>query len=115
MPLPTSPGSHTFVATVLDSGSDTKSTQTLTYNVVGPADLAILKLAPGRTSVNSNLTYSIAVADLGSQPAVDVLVTDILPANTTFVSVSASKISCSIVNRRLVCTTAIVASRPVIP
>jgi uncharacterized repeat protein (TIGR01451 family) len=105
MAIPTTPGQHTFVATVLDSGSDTKSTQTITYNVVGPTDLAILKVAPAKTAVNSKLTYAIGVGDLGSQSAVGVVVNDILPANTTFVSVSASKVSCSIVNRRLTCST----------
>jgi len=92
------------VATVIDSGSDTAS-KTLTYNVVGPTDVAILKVGPSKAPVNSKVTYIIGVGDIGSQPAVDVSVTDVLPAGTTFSSVSAKKVSCSIVNRSLTCST----------
>jgi uncharacterized repeat protein (TIGR01451 family) len=106
-PISTTPGPHTFVATVLDSGSDTVSTQTINYNVVGPTDVAILKVGPLFAPIKSKVTYVIGVGDIGSQPAVDVNVSDLLPANTTLVagSVSANKVSCSIVSKKLVCTT----------
>lgn len=109
--IPTTPGQHTFVANVLDSGSDTNATQTITYNVVGPTDVAILKVGPLFAPIKSKVTYVIGVGDIGSQPAVDVNVSDILPANTTLVagSVSANKVSCSIVNKKLVCTTTAVS------
>jgi|GEM_PF-620071 len=97
------PGSHTFTAAVTDSGSDS-ATQTFTYNVVSPTDLAILKIGPPSAAVGSKVTYLIGVGDLGSQNAVDVVVNDTLPANTTLVSVSANKISCSFVNHRLSCS-----------
>ena len=105
--IPTTGVSHTFVATVIDSATDTTSTQTINYNVVGPTDVAILKVGPLFAPIKSKVTYVIGVGDIGSQPAVDVNVSDILPANTTLVSgsVSASKVSCSIVNKKLVCTT----------
>ena len=105
--IPTTPGSHTFVATVTDSATDAVSTQTINYNVVGPTDVAILKVGPLTAPIKSKVTYVIGLGDIGSQPAVDVNVSDLLPANTTLVagSVSASKVSCAIVNKKLVCTT----------
>jgi uncharacterized repeat protein (TIGR01451 family) len=105
--LPTTGTSHTVVVTVTDSATDTTTSTPITYNVVGPTDVAILKVGPLLAPIKSKVTYVIGVGDIGSQPAVDVNVSDILPANTTLVagSVSASKVSCSIVNRRLVCTT----------
>jgi uncharacterized repeat protein (TIGR01451 family) len=101
-------GPHTFVATVTDSGSDTV-TRTVHYNVVGSADLAILKVGPPSARVGSKVTYLIGVGDLSGAQASGVTVTDILPANTTFVSVSASKVNCSVNNGRLSCATSNVA------
>jgi len=36
---------------------------------------------------------------------VGVMVTDVLPSNTSFVSASGSNVSCSVVSKKLVCTT----------
>jgi uncharacterized repeat protein (TIGR01451 family) len=105
-PLDTAtPGPHTFTATVTDSGSDS-ATRTVTYNVVAPTDLAILKIGPPKATVGSKITYLIGVGDLGSQNALDVVVNDILPANTTLVSVTANKINCSVTSGRLSCSSA---------
>jgi len=96
-------GSHTFTATVVDSAGDSAS-QAVTYNVVGAADVAILKLAPPRASTGSKLTYGIGVADFGPSTAVNVNVNDPLPSGTAFVSASGSNLACSIVRGRLSCS-----------
>lgn len=97
-------GTHTFKATVVDSGTDSASS-TVTYTVVGSTDLAILNLAALKAPVNSTLTYAIGVGDLGGATAVGVTVTDTFPSGLTPQSGSGSNVSCAIVNRRLTCTT----------
>jgi uncharacterized repeat protein (TIGR01451 family) len=97
-------GPHTFTATVVDSATNTVS-QTVTYNVVGAADVAILKLAAPRVRSGSRLTYVIGVGDFGTANAVNVNVNDTLPPGTSFLSASGTNIACSIVNKRLACTT----------
>jgi uncharacterized repeat protein (TIGR01451 family) len=69
-----------------------------------PTDVAILKLAPAKAFAGSKVTYAIGVGNLGSVTANDVIVTDALPANTTFVSVSASKVNCSVSSGTLTCS-----------
>jgi uncharacterized repeat protein (TIGR01451 family) len=77
----------------------------VTYNVVGSADLAILKLALPKIPTGKKLVYGIAAVDLGANAAVGVVVTDPLPAGTSFVSASGSNVYCSFVNGKLKCNT----------
>ncbi len=78
----------------------------VSYNVVSPADLAILKVAPLLARAGSTITYAIGVGNLGGSNAVDVVVSDILPADTTLVGTpSGNNVSCAIVNKKLTCTT----------
>jgi uncharacterized repeat protein (TIGR01451 family) len=67
------------------------------FTVTQPtADLAITKLdAPDPTYVNGNITYTISVTNAGPGTAATAVVTDILPAGTTFVSATASQGSCA--------------------
>ena len=105
-PIDTStPGPHTFIAKVTDSATDTTTSDPVTYNVVTPADLAILKVAPLLVRAGGTITYTIGVGNLGGSNAVDVVVSDILPANTHLLSASGKNVSCSVVNRRLTCST----------
>ena len=97
-------GTHTFTATVVDSATNTVS-QPVTYTVVGAADVAILKLAAPRVRSGSKLTYGIGVGDFGTANAVNVNVNDTLPPGTSFLSASGTNIACSIVNKKLACTT----------
>jgi uncharacterized repeat protein (TIGR01451 family) len=97
-------GTHTFTATVVDSATDNAS-QTVTYTVVGPADVAILKLAPRRVRSGTKLTYLVGVGDFGPANAVNVRVNDPLPPGTAFLSASGTNLACSIVNGRFTCST----------
>ena len=56
------------------------------------ADVAIMKTAPRTVVAGTTLTYTINVANLGPNNATNVVVTDPLPAGTTF---NSSSISCS--------------------
>jgi uncharacterized repeat protein (TIGR01451 family)/CSLREA domain-containing protein len=60
------------------------------------ADLGITKTAsPDPAIVGNNLTYSIAVYNYGPDAAANVVVTDTLPGNVTFVSATPSSGSCT--------------------
>lgn len=97
-------GTHTFTATVVDSATNTVS-QTVTYTVVGSADVAILKVAPQKVRSGTKLTYLIAVGDFGPANAVNVSVNDPLPPGTAFLSASGTNLGCSIVNGKFTCKT----------
>jgi uncharacterized repeat protein (TIGR01451 family) len=86
-------GSHTFTVNAVDVAGNTAS-QAVTYQIVGTADLALLNLASPTVTAGDNLTYNIVVLNLGPSVADNVVVTDKLPANTTFVSASIG--SCSL-------------------
>jgi uncharacterized repeat protein (TIGR01451 family) len=99
------PGTQTFTVTATDSGLN-QNTQTVTYTVVAPTNLQILNIGPGGPIGNGgDITYAIGVGDLGPANADGVIVTDLLPSNTKFVSGSGSNIACGIVNRKLSCST----------
>jgi uncharacterized repeat protein (TIGR01451 family) len=56
-----------------------------------PADLMVSKSAtPDPVKTGVNLTYTIRVKNLGSGPAINLVMNDPLPADTTFVSASSS-------------------------
>jgi len=97
-------GSHTFIATVVDSALDTVS-QTYNYNVVGATDVAIANLAASSAATGSQLTYVIGVGDLGNATAVNVMVNDALDPGTSFVSASGSNVACGLVNKKVSCQT----------
>jgi uncharacterized repeat protein (TIGR01451 family) len=98
------PGLHTFTATVVDSATDNAS-QTVTYNVVGSTDVAILKLAPRKIRTGSKLTYVIGVGDLGNTNAVNVRMNDPLPPGTAFLNASGTNVACSVVKGKPKCST----------
>jgi hypothetical protein len=62
-------GTHTFIATVLDSGSDTKS-KTVRYTVVGPAGINIVPSSVdfGTINLNKNPKQTITVTNTGTGP-----------------------------------------------
>ncbi len=99
------PGTNSFQVTATDTGLN-QNTQSVSYSVVAPTNLQIANLAPGGPVANGgNITYLIAVADAGPANADGVIVTDPLPSNTKFLSGSGTNIACTIVNKKLSCTT----------
>ncbi|MBV9885378.1 MAG: DUF11 domain-containing protein, partial [Acidobacteria bacterium] len=88
-------GSHTVNA--VDCAGNPSATS-VTYTVAfGSAELAIANLPTPLSSVKSgnNLTYKIFVLNFGPNTANNVVVTNPLPANTTFVSAMSGIVSCS--------------------
>jgi len=57
--------------------------------VVQSADVSIIKSGPASVVQGQNATYTIAVSNAGPSAAANVALTDTLPANMTFVSLSA--------------------------
>jgi uncharacterized repeat protein (TIGR01451 family) len=51
-------------------------------------DLGISKTAPGTAVASSNISYMISATNSGPNAATSVVVTDVMPPNTTFVSIS---------------------------
>lgn len=68
------------------------------------ADLALSKTdSPDPVTVDTQLTYTVVVSNLGPQGATDVTVTDRLPAQVHFVSAGASSGNCERSGRRVTC------------
>ncbi len=60
-----------------------------TTTVSGGADLLVLKSdSPDPVAVGGNITYALTVRNDGPQAAASVTLSDVIPANTTFVSVT---------------------------
>lgn len=70
--------------------------------VLPAVNLAVRKVAPILARTGRNLVYGIGVVNLGPDAASGVVLTDPLPADTTFVGAAFGKASCSIVNRTVV-------------
>lgn len=68
-------------------------------------DLLVTQLeAPDPVVVGSNLTYTITVTNQGPDTALDVVLTDPLPASVSFLSADSSQGSCSNVSGSIVCS-----------
>ena len=68
------------------------------------ADLAVLATdSPDPVMVGSNLTYSIVVTNLGPDTATGVVITNILPNRSVFVSALSSQGACSNSGNRVIC------------
>jgi uncharacterized repeat protein (TIGR01451 family) len=78
-------------ATILTS----TGTGTIVNDDAGNADLGITKTASGGFFATQNATFNIAVTNSGPNNAVAVVVTDVIPAGTTFASATPSQGSCS--------------------
>jgi uncharacterized repeat protein (TIGR01451 family) len=59
---------------------------TATTAVVSSADLAVMKSGSASATAGTNVTYTVTLTNNGPSTAVNVTLTDTLPANTTFVS-----------------------------
>ncbi len=73
-----------------------QGTGTITNDdVVGSADLVLTKTGAATAATNANVVYTITVTNNGPTGATNVVVTDVLPAGTTFVSALTTQGSCS--------------------
>lgn len=89
-------GPHTFNA--VDCAGN-PSTTSVTYNVApGSAELLIANVPNPLSSVKNgnNLTYNIFVLNLGPNTASNIVVTDAIPANATYVSAVSNTVACSL-------------------
>jgi uncharacterized repeat protein (TIGR01451 family) len=89
-------GPQTFTVTAKDNAGNTLTSAPVTYQVVGSSDLALLDIASFTVKTGKNLTYNVAVLNLGPSVADDVVVTDTLPANTSFVSAGFGTVTCTL-------------------
>jgi uncharacterized repeat protein (TIGR01451 family) len=98
--LPTAPGMITNVATAQGSGQnmaqDVETTQVLALTT-----LTLTKTdTPDPAFVGGTLTYTLAVTNTGTSPAVDVVLSDLLPAQVDFLSAS---VPCTLLGSALSC------------
>ena len=86
----TTAGQFVNTTGVLTSSLGNSGTASDTLTIVTPAaDLSISKIAsPNPTEAGQTLTYSVTVSNAGPFDATNVVVTDTLPAGTTFISTS---------------------------
>ena len=80
--------------------SDTVSTTVYTE-----ADLLLTKSAPNSALAGQSIPYTLTVLNQGPSPAADIVLTDVLPAEVTFVAANPSQGTCSYQagNHRVVC------------
>jgi large repetitive protein len=68
-----------------DASNDTENATT---TVTTSADVSVAKSGPATATATENVTYTVTVANAGPSAAQSVTLTDVVPANTTFVSAS---------------------------
>ncbi len=90
-------GSKTFSVTTSDLVGNTAS-QTVSYSVVrkstgstSSADLGITMNAPAQAARGTDISYAITIQNKGPNNADSVMVSDSIPAGTTFVSATSSQ------------------------
>lgn len=92
-------GNAANTATVSSEVTDpngANNSATATTSFASPSDLSITKTAaPGPYLPGMPLTYTITVNNAGPAAASDVVVTDVIPAGTSFISAIPSQGSCS--------------------
>src|ERR1051326_7640448 len=64
--------------------------------VITGSDLTVMKTGPDQAAADTNITYTIEVQNYGPDDATNASMTDNIPSNTTFVSLTADPAwSCS--------------------
>src|SRR5439155_745255 len=107
---PAQGGTITDTATVSATTADpdlANNIATTDTAVTASADLAIaLADAPDPVTAGASLAYTIDVTNLGPSTAASVMVVDMLPAGTTFVSATGTGWTCSAAGQTVTCTLA---------
>lgn len=84
----------TVITNVANASSDSadsntnNNTSSASTTITATADLTVVKQAPASANAGTNMTYTIIVKNKGLADASSVTLTDVLPPNTTFVSLS---------------------------
>ncbi len=88
-------GKKMFTVPVTDIAGNAGLPVSVTYNVVSaPADVAIFAAGPGTVSTGDKLSYHLLVLNSGPNAAQNLVIKDILPAGTTFVSAGYEDVVC---------------------
>ena len=74
------------VSTTTSDANNANDSSTTTATVATSADLSVTKTGPSTINAGSNITYNVTVANGGPSDALNVVLTDTLPPDTTFVS-----------------------------
>jgi len=96
-----SEGTYTSTATVAATETDTNTADNSANAAVEVADqtrvadLTLAKTATASVTIGANITYSLTIHNNGSASAAAAVVSDPLPAGTTYVSATPSQGSCS--------------------
>ena len=110
---PIGKGKAVNTATVSAATTDpdpTDNTDQTTTTVGAAADLQLVKTGPKTAVAGELLAYTITVTNNGPDAAKSVVVTDPIPAGTTFVSASGVGWTCTYAARAVTCTRASIAS-----
>ena len=83
------------VASTTADPDPSNNSSSVTTGVSASADLSIAKTGPAAVTAGGSTTYSLVVANAGPSDAVDLVVTDTLPAGVTFVSATGSGWTCT--------------------
>jgi uncharacterized repeat protein (TIGR01451 family) len=114
---PSGPGIVTNTAAVFTTGLDpnlANNTATVITVVSPSADVSITKTsAPNPMLTSQNLTYTLAVANLGPSTATSVIVTDALPTSVNVVSVIATVGVCTNIGGVVTCSIGNLASNAI--
>jgi uncharacterized repeat protein (TIGR01451 family) len=90
------PGTYRATLTVTDSrGLESTNAASVDITVQPSADLAVIKTGPATGHVGQLITYTIKATNNGPSAATGVTVTDTMPKNTGFGSVSSTQGSCA--------------------
>jgi len=91
------PGTKSFTVTPTDIAGNTGTPVTVTYTVVKEsAELVLLQAAPDTVQTGTRITYDLLALNFGPDVAPDVIITDTLPAGTTFVSAGYETVFCAL-------------------
>ncbi len=69
-------------------GESVSSNDSATVQIMGEADLSLVKSAPGIVKVGEMLTYTLTVMNNGPDSASSITLVDLLPASVSFISAS---------------------------
>src|SRR5690606_33092539 len=82
-------GNYTAVVTASNQVNQVTATTTVTINS-GSADLIVEKKGPAEVAAGGILIYEIAIANQGTSPATEIVLTDTLPTAVTFITQTSS-------------------------